>query len=190
MMTKAEQNRFEELTKDMEHWKQNAQTLACAFEDVTSALGLDSFAPASSIKDAIKSLRKRAEPQDLNEAILRTVQQSLLVRVEKVLEASWNTPVNKIIEHAVLRQQAALEDRANKMLACALEEPLDDALASAFRRKVAKLLVSKMEGSLQKSVNDLMQNPTTRARVLLALEGIVHEQPNRPALPLIGSIKD
>jgi len=63
-------------------------------------------------------------------------------------------------------------------------ECLDDVLADKtmretirdeFKHKVAKNMVGKLEGAVEKSVNAFRQNPTLNAKLIMAVENVIKD---------------
>lgn len=83
--------------------------------------------------------------------------------------------------------QAAMDERSDDiktLLAECLDSVLSDEstkdiIREEFRHKVAKNLVSNLEGAVEKSVNAFRQDPTVKAKMILAIEQIIEE--NKPA---------
>ena len=48
-----------------------------------------------------------------------------------------------------------------------------DALKDALNAKLAKTLISRMGGELEKQVNELKANPATRAKITLAINELI-----------------
>lgn len=97
--------------------------------------------------------------------------------LQKMLEqqiGSYNNPVAKIAEQILAAHadqiRVLLEDAVSNALS---SKVLKSDLREAFGHKVAKLLVSKLEGEVEKRVNDIRSDPIMRAKMLLAIEQVV-----------------
>lgn len=53
------------------------------------------------------------------------------------------------------------------------DKTFEKAVKEEFQHKVAKSLVGKLEGTIERAVDVLRQNPTLRAEMVLALEKII-----------------
>jgi hypothetical protein len=98
--------------------------------------------------------------------------------VRAALTTGYNTPVNKMLERVIARHQDELEAQIDGLLVGALV--LDNGLfqqdlQEQFRHKVAKILISKCEGSLEQCVGDVMRDPIRRAKVLMAVQNVIAE---------------
>ncbi len=49
-----------------------------------------------------------------------------------------------------------------------------DSLSEALNLKLAKVLVSKLGGELEKRINELKANPETRAKITIAISKVVN----------------
>lgn len=91
------------------------------------------------------------------------------------------------VDYSNLRE---ITDRVIKSRSAELElflgECMDSVLADSgfrailvqeFQHKVAKRLVSDLEGSVDKATNAFRNDPTRKARMILALETIIEEEP-------------
>ena len=80
------------------------------------------------------------------------------------------TPLNKMIERAVLSRHEQFTALIEGSIDAALSGESRKYLSDAISHKIARALVTKMEGQIEKSVNDIRNNPTMRARITLAVE--------------------
>jgi hypothetical protein len=53
------------------------------------------------------------------------------------------------------------------------DESFRDQIKAALRTKLAKVLIERFGGELEKQVNTLKSDPATRARITLAIEEII-----------------
>ena len=111
---------------------------------------------------------------EVERLVLNTVRDALLSGIAKMLDSGYSQPVGKIVEAVVTKHRAEIERRVESLILDALQSPrFDVAVREEFERKVAKVLIARCSGSVEKSINDVMQNPSLRARLVLAVEGIV-----------------
>ena len=91
----------------------------------------------------------------------------------------YNSPLDKLCTEAMEKHKAAfrtlLEDSIGT---CVADQDFRDEIATATRRTLAKTLVQRFGGEIEKQVNALKSDPTTRARITLAIEEIVKSQPH------------
>ena len=99
--------------------------------------------------------------------------------VEKVIAerfGGYSSPLNKIADQVIEDNS----DKFKKIFEGALAYTLDNAtfkkaVKEEFLHKVAKSMVGKLEGTVEKAVEKLRQDQTLRARMILAIENIIKE---------------
>lgn len=85
-----------------------------------------------------------------------------------------DNPIGKLIEHAITQQRENLLKLLNNSLTSAIDDSdFREEIKSSVRSVLAKTLVSRFGGELEKQVNVLKSDPTTRARITIAIEEIV-----------------
>lgn len=86
----------------------------------------------------------------------------------------YNSPLDKLVKDSIEKHhaefRALLEDAIGS---CIKDDVFRENIAEATRHTLAKLLVQRFGGELEKQVNVLKSDPTTRARIVLAIEEIV-----------------
>lgn len=88
----------------------------------------------------------------------------------------YNSPLDKLIEAAVTKHQAAFRELLESSIATTItDEDFRQQIAAAVRVNLAKTLVQRFGGEIEKQVNVLKSDPTTRARITLAIEEIVKQ---------------
>lgn len=78
--------------------------------------------------------------------------------------------MTSVIESKTPELRLILEDAIAKSLN---DTAFTDSIKQAVRQSLAKTLVQKFGGELEKQVNALKSDPLTRARIVLALDEIV-----------------
>ena len=86
----------------------------------------------------------------------------------------YNTPLSKMANTVV----ASHETELVLMMDTALCETISSkdfkqAVKNAFTHKLAKTLMSKMEGEVEKAVTVIRQDPVRRAKIILAIEKLI-----------------
>lgn len=83
-------------------------------------------------------------------------------------------PVDKLIEGAIAQNSESIRSLLSEAMAsCLGDAQFRDEIATAVRGTLAKTLVQRFGGELEKQVNVLKSDPTTRARITVAIEEIV-----------------
>lgn len=97
--------------------------------------------------------------------------------VKHRLSQNYDNPLEKIIKDAI----ASKGNELRAMLTDAISGTIGDQefrqeVARSVRTKLAKVLVDRFGGELERQVNQLKSDPATRARITLAIEAIVAER--------------
>jgi hypothetical protein len=92
----------------------------------------------------------------------------------KAKMTGYNTDLDKLVSAAI----AANAEKFRTLLETAIASAIDDAefrreITAAVNHSLAKTLVQRFGGEIEKQVNVLKSDPTTRARITLAIEDIV-----------------
>lgn len=104
------------------------------------------------------------------ELVLEAVRNGISKALEQQM-TGYGNPVAKIAE-AILNQHAeAIREILNDAVATAFNsKTVREFVKSEFQRKVAKILVSKLEGETEKRVSELRADPVMRAKITLAVQ--------------------
>lgn len=113
---------------------------------------------------------------DTDELFRRAVVEGLREAVKSKF-TGYNSPVDKLIAESITKHQTAFRELLEDSIAsCIGNEEFREEIRSSTRRSLSKLLVQRFGGELEKQVNVLKSDPTTRARIVLAIEEIVKEK--------------
>lgn len=93
--------------------------------------------------------------------------------------AGYRSPLEKLVTSAIdahsVKFRSLLEESIS---ACVSNDDFRKEIRGAVQRTLAKTLVQRFGGEIEKQVNVLKSDPTTRARITLAIEEIVKTQPH------------
>jgi hypothetical protein len=88
----------------------------------------------------------------------------------------YNKPLSNITQKVINKNEVTLFNLINEevvsLLGC---EDFRVELKKALNAKLARTLISRIGGELEKRVNELRSDPTTRAKITLAIDNIVNE---------------
>lgn len=111
--------------------------------------------------------------EDLEKAILHDAQKAIGEAIKTNL-TKYNSNFNKLVNEVVLNHQEELKKIIDTNFTKVIKSnDFNNAVRTAFEHKLAKILVQKLEGSVEKCVTTLRSNPTTRAKMILAVEEII-----------------
>ena len=88
-----------------------------------------------------------------------------------------DNPLSKLIESAVAKNADSFRELLGESMATCLKDgEFRDEIAKSVRHTLAKTLIARFGGEMEKQVNVLKSDPATRARITLAIEEIVKER--------------
>lgn len=124
----------------------------------------------------------------MEQQILNQVSQSIGKAIETSL-SGYNNPLQKLCEEVISKHKADLFAVIDAEV-CQLKDSPEfrSAVKDALNHKLAKLMVSKMEGELEKQVNELRARPEVRAQIVLAVKAIVDSATNTKADALLAAL--
>ena len=94
--------------------------------------------------------------------------------VEEQLSNSYRSPVEPLIKEAIEYHKPNLSKLLNAAIGeCVTDEEFCIDMKSQVKKNLAKMLVRRFGGEIEKQVNALKSDPTTRARIVMAIEEIV-----------------
>ena len=120
-------------------------------------------------KDEIKINKK-----DIYEVATEAVKSQIRERF-----SGHSSPLKEICDEVISEHREELKKIFDDALSSTLKnKKFKEAVQDEFQHKVAKNLVGKLEGSVEKAADVLRQNPTMKSRMILAVENIINE--NQP----------
>lgn len=89
----------------------------------------------------------------------------------------YSSPLDKLIDGVLKENDAEFRSLLNEALkSCLSEKAFRADIAMSVRHTLAKTLVQRFGGELERQVNALKSDPSTRARITLAIEEIVKDK--------------
>jgi len=111
---------------------------------------------------------------NIQEEVEKAIRQALADGVRSRLTGSYNNPLDKIISDSLAPSGGQFRVLLEESITGAINDPeFRESIRAAVRSTLAKTLVQRFGGELEKQVNALKSDPITRARITLALEEIV-----------------
>lgn len=103
--------------------------------------------------------------QQVNESIAKSIAEKM---------TGYNSPLGKIVDNVITKHEGVIFDLVNGHVAASLSSiELRKELAEAVNKKIARLLIQRVEGELEKRVNALRADPIARARIDIAISEAV-----------------
>jgi len=113
---------------------------------------------------------------NLEKDILRIAKESVSKAIETDL-TKYDGPLNRLCNEVVHKYESDLKKIFDESFSSVIKtDQFKVAVRDAFNHKLAKILVSKLEGSVEKAVSMLRNDPTIKAQMILAIQKIVGEK--------------
>jgi len=110
---------------------------------------------------------------DADKVLLHAIQDGIREGIKSKM-SGYNSPFDKLIADAVAKNGPAMQSvLADAIASCLGDTEFRANIAEQVRSQLAKQLIQKFGGELEKAVNQLKSDPATRARITLAVEQIV-----------------
>ena len=118
---------------------------------------------------------KDASPRErtLEQQVMDAIRDNLGECIQKALTSTYGNPLGKLVESCVAAKQVEISSLITDAFTEITSGEIRAQIKVAAAHKIAKVLVSKMEGEIEKRVNDLRSDPVTRARIILAVEAAI-----------------
>ncbi len=95
---------------------------------------------------------------------------------ERMVNAINHRSLIDVTDRVISDRRDELIAFLGECLSSALDDPaMKETMRDEFRHKVAKNLVAKLEGSVEKAVQSYINDPTRRARMIIAIERMIEE---------------
>jgi hypothetical protein len=118
---------------------------------------------------------------ELETKVWNAAQQAVYDAIKQRMNSTYDNPLAKMIDGVVSNRAEELRGMMDELFTAAIRsDNFKQAASEQLAHKVAKCLMSKMEGAIEKAANTLRSDPGTKARILLAIEKIVAE--HQPAV--------
>lgn len=106
--------------------------------------------------------------------IQELVMGSIMDKFGKEISSSYGSPITPIIVEVINENR----DEIKKQFQEALDESFNDKefvkiVRQEFKHKVAKTMIGKLEGEVERAVGAIRQDQTMRARMILAIEKLI-----------------
>lgn len=111
----------------------------------------------------------------MEDKILKQVNNAIGESIKKEL-TGYNKPLSNLVEKVIVEHNEELYKLINSEFEKILTaKSFRKAFKDALNEKLAKLLIARMEGALEKRVNQLRSDPVTGSKLTLAINNIVEE---------------
>ncbi len=114
---------------------------------------------------------------DADQLLENALRDGIREGIKSLATRSYENPIEKLLKDALAKHAPAfLALLGGSIDACMGDPAFRASIEDAVRTQLAKTLVQRFGGELEKQVNQLKSDPATRARITLAIEGIVKDR--------------
>jgi hemoglobin-like flavoprotein len=125
-------------------------------------------------------IEKKHVPMDLENEIMDVVDKSLTKAMEAAL-TGYNSPLTKYAHNVVAKYQTEIEAVFNAVVSEGIKtEQFKERVREVLLHKIAKTIISGIDGSVDKTVNLMKQDAIFRSKLTLSVNTIVEEFLNQP----------
>jgi len=112
---------------------------------------------------------------EIDNLLANAIRDGIREGIKKKLSDSYGTnAVSQLIDSVLTQYQASIRQMLEASIAsCIGDATFREEIAASVRHKLASTLIQRFGGEMEKQVNVLKSDPTTRARITLAIEEIV-----------------
>lgn len=114
---------------------------------------------------------------DTEKLLENAIRDGVREAVKSRFTSSYQNPIEPLIASALAKHAPALTAMLTEAIgSCLGDTAFREQVAESVRGLLAKQLVQKFGGELEKQVNQLKSDPATRAKITLAITDIVRER--------------
>jgi|GEM_PF-1844486 len=112
---------------------------------------------------------------DIQAEVTQAVREGISQGIRDKLKSTYSNPFDKVLTSAIAAEEPAIRTLLSEAFKDAFtDEKFRDDIKSGVRGMLAKILVQRFGGELEKQVNALKSDPATRARITCAIDDIVN----------------
>jgi predicted transcriptional regulator len=114
---------------------------------------------------------------DASKLLENAIRDGIREGVKNQLSRDYDNPLKKLIESTLAARGGEFRALLDESLqSCMGDVEFRETIKTAVRGQLAKTLIQRFGGEMEKQVNVLKSDPATRARITLAIEEIVKEK--------------
>jgi len=111
----------------------------------------------------------------MEQTVIKVAKAAIYNAINKEL-IGYNKPLSQFVNAVMLEHEAQFKSIINDGVSELLNaDDFKSAIKNALHDKLARILISKMGGELEKKVNELKQDATARAKITLALNKLMED---------------
>lgn len=151
------------------------QLLSDSIKKLTTVMG--EFKNSTTLQVKEIETKVKSQPISLEHSMLIQIQHSMADAIKSVLEG-YKSPITPLVQEVIERNRSAIEAQLNLAIHEAMVITQDE-FTKQIKEKMVKSLVNnaiqQTGGLVDKTFNDLKQNPTFRAKLIVAVDSLLTE---------------
>jgi len=126
-----------------------------------------------------KKIEQKREPLNLENEVIHTATDVINESLRKILLDSYDSPLKKYAQNVITKYQQSIEDVFDKIVSTSIDTPEFEAAAKdALLTKIAKTVISGIDGSVDKVVYQMKQDRVFRSKLTLMVNNLIKEYLN------------
>jgi hypothetical protein len=122
-----------------------------------------------------EAVERKHVPLSLETEVIKSLNSAVQIAFTSAL-AGYNSPLQKYVINVVEKYQESIEATFDVVLSEAIQTAeFKERVREVLLHKVAKTMISGIDGSVDKTVNQMKQDAIFRSRLTLAVNGLVNE---------------
>jgi len=164
-----------ERVRSLPKWAQQLFTAKQAENDQMVESVATHLAKIGRLEEKLSGIRAANRIADLDQRILNQVNSAMEQAIVSEL-TGYQKPLSKIVERVISAHDSEIYSLIDTRVSTLLTaNDFRQALQTALNDKLARILVSRLGGELEKRVNELRASPEARARITLAITQVIDE---------------
>ena len=132
------------------------------------------------VKIAEKKIEQKKLPLNLENEVVHAATDVIHESLRKVLLDDYNSPLKKYAVNIITKYQNSIENVFDKIVSEGINTlEFELACKDALLKKIAKTVISGIDGSVDKVVHQMKQDTVFRSKLTLMVNNLIHEYLNQ-----------
>jgi hypothetical protein len=161
-MTNKEQQTIDDLLKCVKELKEENNKFR---EDVTIQ-----------VNKINEKVEKKELPLNLEKSVINTTNDCIRESLKKILSDSYSSPLKLYAENIIKKYQNDIESVFDGIVSTEIKkDDFKNEVKQAFMSKIARTLLSGIDGSIDKNINQMRQDSIFKSKLTLMINSLVDE---------------
>lgn len=130
----------------------------------------------SQVDAIVGKVEQKHLPLNLEAEIVQATRTSISDAIKKALSDSYNSPLTKYANNVIAKYQTSIEGIFDKIIQEGIaSDEFKVRVREVLLHKIAKTVISGIDGSVDKTINLMKQDAIFRSRLTLSVNGLVDE---------------